>query len=220
MDNNEQSPRTTGGPADKHNTNFKPTSGGLVSASSVVENVLDRLASVRRSPRGWIARCPAHEDRHQSLSVGEGRDGRALVNCFAGCEAADIVRAVQLELRDLFRPRDDNLPLPRRPRAKAKPYPVPRSIAQTLVETSEFALMFEAAKMLAPLPPGLVKQDIVSAWDGLIELGIDVPALVKLAALLRGIAFFRYCTSERCEDSDIARAVDHLVAEIERRAEA
>jgi len=182
--------------------------------------VLARLDGVRRSPRGWIARCPAHEDRHQSLSVGEGRDGRALVNCFAGCEAADIVRAVQLELRDLFSQRDDGLPLPRRPRAMAKPYPIPRSVAETLVESSEFAVTFETAKLIAPLTPRLARQDIVRCWDELIALGIDIPAVVELSSLLRGIALFRYCSPERVSDADIARAVGRLIAEIERKSTA
>lgn len=50
------------------------------------------------------ARCPAHEDRTPSLSVNEGADGRALVYCHAGCEAADIVAALGLQWQDLFPP--------------------------------------------------------------------------------------------------------------------
>ena len=49
-----------------------------------------------------MARCPAHEDRRASLSIGEGDDGRVLIKCFAGCAFEDIVRAVGLEPRDLF----------------------------------------------------------------------------------------------------------------------
>ena len=48
-------------------------------------------------------RCPAHEDRHQSLSVGEGTDGRILIHCFAGCSMEAIVAATGLETSDLFR---------------------------------------------------------------------------------------------------------------------
>jgi hypothetical protein len=36
------------------------------------------------------------------LSVAEGHDGRALLKCFVGCEAADIAAAVGLRLSDLF----------------------------------------------------------------------------------------------------------------------
>ena len=66
------------------------------------EEFLSRLDGVR--PRGsgkWIARCPAHQDKIQSMSVTEGSD-RILVHCFALCEPADIMTALGLGLRDLF----------------------------------------------------------------------------------------------------------------------
>lgn len=49
-----------------------------------------------------MARCPAHEDRVSSLSVGEGEEGRVLVRCFAGCTVEMIANALGLELADLF----------------------------------------------------------------------------------------------------------------------
>jgi hypothetical protein len=67
-----------------------------------VERLLSRLEKVRKSGHGWTARCPAHEDRTASLSVTTGDDGRALLHCFAGCGAADIVAALGLEIGDLF----------------------------------------------------------------------------------------------------------------------
>lgn len=63
---------------------------------------LGRLDGVRRAGKGWIARCPAHEDRSASLSVAVGDDGRTLLHCFAGCPAADVVAAVGLTIADLF----------------------------------------------------------------------------------------------------------------------
>jgi hypothetical protein len=71
-----------------------------------VEKVLDRLQGARGSNGSWKALCPAHEDREPSLSVTEGDDGRALINCFAGCENADIVNALGLEMSDLFERRN------------------------------------------------------------------------------------------------------------------
>jgi len=67
-----------------------------------VELLLARLEGVRKSGSGYVARCPAHKDRTASLSVCEGRDGRALVKCFAGCEVPAVIHAVGLELADLF----------------------------------------------------------------------------------------------------------------------
>ena len=77
--------------------------------ASPVDLVMARLESAgmkpRKSGRGWMARCPAHEDKSASLSVGEGRDGRVLLRCFAGCEVADVAAALGLEMIDLFPPR-------------------------------------------------------------------------------------------------------------------
>lgn len=50
--------------------------------------------------RGWC--CPAHEDNQPSLSLSEGKDGRILLHCHAGCAIGDIVEAAGLEWRDLF----------------------------------------------------------------------------------------------------------------------
>ena len=70
--------------------------------SAPVDLVLERLEKVRSSGDGWCALCPSHEDRSASLSIAEGRDGRALVHCFAGCTIGSILVALGLEKRDLF----------------------------------------------------------------------------------------------------------------------
>jgi hypothetical protein len=69
-----------------------------------IHDVLSRLSGVRElgTGKGWIALCPAHEDRKPSLRIAEGSDGRVLLRCFAGCSPEEIVRALGLELRDLF----------------------------------------------------------------------------------------------------------------------
>src|SRR5947208_2901686 len=66
-----------------------------------IEHVLQKLKGVRRGPNGFIAKCPAHEDGKQSLSIGES-EGKVLLKCFAGCLPGRIVEAVGLEWRDLF----------------------------------------------------------------------------------------------------------------------
>lgn len=68
----------------------------------IAQDFLERLEAV--SPRGngrWRARCPAHADRHPSLSVQEGERG-LLVYCFAGCSFDEIMTAVGITSRDLF----------------------------------------------------------------------------------------------------------------------
>lgn len=77
-----------------------PISDGCV---EILQNVLSRLESDRKlSTPGWIARCPAHHDRHPSLSVGVGKDGRVLLKCHAGCPIERIVEALGLTMADLF----------------------------------------------------------------------------------------------------------------------
>lgn len=67
-----------------------------------VNLLLSRLERVRKFGAGWSARCPAHEDRTASLSVGIGAEGRILVHCFAGCPIGDVLGAVGLQVGDLF----------------------------------------------------------------------------------------------------------------------
>jgi hypothetical protein len=70
---------------------------------TALDVVLDRLDDVKGpTEKGWMARCPAHQDKHRSLSVGEGDDRRVLLNCFAGCTTEEIVAALGLHLSDLF----------------------------------------------------------------------------------------------------------------------
>lgn len=71
-----------------------------------ITDFLQRLKGVKKCSEGYIARCPAHEDKHQSLSIGE-KDGNILIHCHAGCSANAIVGALGLELKDLF---PDNRP--------------------------------------------------------------------------------------------------------------
>jgi len=81
-------------------------------SGSAVQRILDRVAGCRTTgDNKWIARCPAHEDRSPSLSVRELADGRVLINCFAGCGAADVLDAIGLRMADLFdKPVDHYLP--------------------------------------------------------------------------------------------------------------
>jgi hypothetical protein len=67
-----------------------------------LDELSERLNGIRRTGRGVNARCPAHADRRASLSVAEGRDGRVLIRCFAGCETETILAALNLKWADLF----------------------------------------------------------------------------------------------------------------------
>ena len=56
---------------------------------------LARLEGVRRCAGGYVARCPAHSDREASLSVHEGKGGKVLLKCFAGCSFEAIRAALE-----------------------------------------------------------------------------------------------------------------------------
>ena len=65
-------------------------------------HLLNSLEKVRSSGHGtWTARCPAHEDKHPSLAIRE-TEGIILMKCHAGCDVYDIVKAVGMEMDDLF----------------------------------------------------------------------------------------------------------------------
>jgi len=69
----------------------------------LLDELLSRLDGVKRSGEaGFVARCPAHEDHKQSLSVGTGDDGRLLLTCFAGCGTEAICGSLGISLADLF----------------------------------------------------------------------------------------------------------------------
>lgn len=102
----------------------KASCGWEVYQSSPVDRLLSGLDGVRRTKPGhWIARCPAHKDRHASLAIHEASDGTILLHDFAGCDALSIVRAVGLELRDLFPRPLERSPMTRQERRQAIGYP-------------------------------------------------------------------------------------------------
>ncbi|RJO66197.1 MAG: hypothetical protein C4523_14070 [Myxococcales bacterium] len=81
---------------------FQPTE----SHSPPVQRVLALLGAAgcrpKKQQKGWIALCPAHPDGNASLSINEGDDGCALLNCFAGCDTKDVVAKLGLSMRDLY----------------------------------------------------------------------------------------------------------------------
>ncbi len=76
--------------------------------SDPVQRILTALREHGHEPRksgaGWCCRCPAHDDRTPSLSIHAGDDGRALVNCHAGCTVDAVCGSIGLRPADLFTP--------------------------------------------------------------------------------------------------------------------
>ncbi len=69
---------------------------------SVLDVILSKLKRVKKSGKGWVAICPAHDDKTPSLSIIEGADGKAVLCCHAGCKYNDIMGAIGLDPKDGF----------------------------------------------------------------------------------------------------------------------
>lgn len=62
--------------------------------ASRAEVIAHRLGG-HRAGSGWIAPCPAHDDRKPSLSISEASNDRALVHCHAGCSSNAVIDALK-----------------------------------------------------------------------------------------------------------------------------
>lgn len=75
----------------------------MTSAADIV-GVLER---VKRNGSGYVACCPAHDDREPSLSISDGEKG-VVVHCHAGCEQRAVLDALAGLGVDLRRPKVTN----------------------------------------------------------------------------------------------------------------
>lgn len=48
----------------------------------------------RKAGQGWSAHCPAHDDKHPSLSISD-KNGKVLFFCHAGCPQSDVIDALK-----------------------------------------------------------------------------------------------------------------------------
>src|SRR2546425_837977 len=76
--------------------------------TSPLDRVMQALGGGRPAGAGFLAKCPGHDDRRESLSVTSGEDGRALLYCHAGCSLDEILAPLGLRRADLFPSRGGN----------------------------------------------------------------------------------------------------------------
>lgn len=146
----------------------------VITTERPIDRVLRGLHAVKPVGNGYMARCPAHDDRRASLSIKEGDDGKLLLHCHAGCEPEQIVAALDLAMRDLFPPR------PPRPRDRASRRQI---IAEYLYCDEDGTILYRAVRTE---PKGFYQQR-PGAHDGgwLNGVGNDVRrVLYHLPALL------------------------------------
>lgn len=184
--------------------------------SRPVEIVLERLHGVRRSgrERKWYARCPSHEDQQASLSIKEAPDDlRALLFCHAGCSTADIVRAIDLTMADLFvRSSRSDLGVFKRP-PRLRRHPVRRSVAEALNDRPDFPREWAIARVLATVPRDRCRLLVLRHWDYLTdELDLDLSFVLELACIIQGVALLRFGAARK--EVDYAAAADRLFEEI------
>ena len=68
----------------------------------MLEDILNHLDKVKKTPSGYIACCPVHDDRNPSMSVTE-KDGVVLMHCFScGANGLDVANSLQISPSALF----------------------------------------------------------------------------------------------------------------------
>lgn len=61
----------------------------------MIAETIARALGGRKVGAGWIARCPAHDDREPSLSIRDADSNKVLVCCHAGCDQRRVIAALR-----------------------------------------------------------------------------------------------------------------------------
>lgn len=79
-----------------------------------ISDILPMLEGVRGGPDQYYAKCPAHDDQKQSLSLSQDGD-KVLITCHAGCPTETVAEALGLSMVDLFNGPKEPPALPKQP---------------------------------------------------------------------------------------------------------
>ncbi len=71
------------------------------SPEAILEHVLSRLTGVVKTPNGFKAHCPSHDDHRPSVEIKQGYRC-ILIKDWAGCSLESILQAIGLRTEDLF----------------------------------------------------------------------------------------------------------------------
>ncbi len=69
--------------------------------SKQLDQILSKLQNVKGKEHQFTARCPAHDDKRNSLSLSED-DDKIVIHCFAGCSPEKIVLSMGITMAELF----------------------------------------------------------------------------------------------------------------------
>lgn len=159
-------------------------SNSLPSPLSLGAESLARALGGGRAGGGWMARCPAHDDREPSLSIRAAGESRVLVHCHAGCTQGQVIAA--LRARGLW-PQDGSRPTgPARSNTARRPAPTPPDRGRTAAALALWHAAAPAAGTLAqaylcsrrialPPPPSLrfhpgLRHPAGGRWPAMVAL--------------------------------------------------
>lgn len=103
-----------------------------------MQTFLSKFQSVKRAGGGYMVKCPCHDDKTASLSVGMGEKGIVL-KCMAGCDTGDIIRALGLTWRDLYTDEAQRTWAVAHPSGGAKPQPKAQNAPKAAPKSTETA---------------------------------------------------------------------------------
>lgn len=156
-------------------------------------DVLARLKNVKGpdASGNYLACCPAHDDKRQSLSVKQGERG-VIMKCYAGCGVRDICQKIGIRMEDLF----DDKPKPQasapQQRRLVKVYPYTDKDGKLLFEVCRYEPKSFNQRMPDPAHPG--------QW---IWRSCPIQPLYRLPEVNKAIAAGQYvCVAEGEKDAD------------------
>ena len=157
-------------------------------------DVLARLKNVKGpdASGNYLACCPAHDDKRQSLSVKQGERG-VVMKCYAGCGVREICQKIGIKMEDLF---DDKLrpqaSAPQQQRRLVKVYPYTDKDGKLLFEVCRYEPKSFNQRMPDPAHPG--------QW---IWKSCPIQPLYRLPEVNKAIAAGQYvCVAEGEKDAD------------------
>ena len=156
-------------------------------------DILARLKNVKGpdASGNYLACCPAHDDKKQSLSVKQGDKG-VVMKCYAGCGVRDICARLGIEMKDLYEDKPREPQAPKQQRKIVKTYPYTDKDGKLLFEVVRYEPKSFSQRMPDPDKPG--------QW---IWKSCPVQPLYRLPEVNKAIAAGEYvCIAEGEKDAE------------------
>lgn len=174
------------------------------------ELIVSRVHDSRRTGRGVLCRCPAHDDHSPSLSIDRGENGAPLIKCRAGCTSDDILRALGLTWRDVLNAANGHGRQNGSARAgKSHVYPTPEAAAESAARKAGglvaklYVWSDDWRRVRIEFADGRPKtfREITRAGGGWILKGPNKPHVLYRVAELPSDGAVYVCEGEKCADA-------------------